>query len=681
MESRINILLTSVGRRTYLVKYFQDALGNSGEIHVANSSPVTPVFSQVKNAIVTPLIYDSSYIPFLLDYCKENKISAIISLFDIDLPVLSANKHLFEEIGTQVIVSDKDVIDICNDKWHTYCFCREHNLSVPKTYLSVDDVIYAVDNGDLKYPVVVKPRWGMGSIGVYFADNEDELRIFYHKVEQDILSTYLKYESSASVGEMVIVQEKLSGQEHGLDVINNLNGDYQNTIVKKKIAMRAGETDCAEIISNPKLQMLGDRLSSILHHVGNLDVDVYLVDDVPYILELNARFGGGYPFSHLAGVNLPLAIVKWLQGKPVESSLFSAETGILIHKDITLVKDSYIPTEKTTLAKGGESGIGKTNLPSFSSPIHKLNFTDGDNQYYMMRDDLLPFSFGGNKVRIAQKFYEDMVKKGCNCMVTYGNARSNLCRAVANICSIHNIPCKIVSPADDSGERINTNNSIMVKILGAEIIPCLKTNVADTVSSVLMDCEGAGLVPYYTHGDVFGKGNESVPVSAYVDAYKEILEYESGENTQFDYIFHASGTGMTQAGLICGALLNDDKRDIIGISVARDKDMGSKAIASYVSEYLKSRNFQSSVIEDCIKFTDEFVGEGYGKYTPEILNQIQLLLTSDGIACDPTYTGKAFWGMVNWCKNNSVKGKRILFIHTGGVPLFYDMIQSKNDDE
>ena len=681
MENKLNILLTSVGRRTYLVKYFQEALGKLGELHVANSSSMTPVFSQVKHAVVTPLIYDSAYIPFLLDYCRENKISAIISLFDIDLPVLSANKHLFEEIGTKVLVSDKEVIDICNDKWNTYRFCCKHGLHVPKTYLTVEDVLGAVENGEVNYPVVVKPRWGMGSIGVYFADNDDELRVFYHKVEQDILSTYLKYESSASLGEMVIVQEKLSGQEHGLDVINNLKGEYQNTIVKRKIAMRAGETDCAETISSPELLNLGERLSSILHHVGNLDVDVYLVDDVPYILELNARFGGGYPFSHLAGVNLPLAIVKWLQEKPVDSSLFSAETGILVHKDITLVKDSYISTEETTLAKGEESGTCKTNLTSFSSPIHKLNFSDGNNQYYMMRDDLLPFSFGGNKVRIAQKFYEDMIKKGCNCMVTYGNARSNLCRAVANICSIHKIPCKIVSPADDSGERVNTNNSVIVKILGAEIIPCLKTNVAETVSSVLKDCESAGLVPYYTHGDVYGKGNESVPVAAYVDAYKEILEYESNEDTHFDYIFHASGTGMTQAGLICGALLNNDTRDIIGISVARDKDTGSKAIASYVSEYLKSQDCPLSFSKKCIKFTDEFVGEGYGKYTPEILNQIRLLLTSDGIACDPTYTGKAFWGMVNWCRNNSVKGKRVLFIHTGGVPLFYDMIQSKIDDE
>ena len=103
------------------------------------------------------------------------------------------------------------------------------------------------------------------------------------------MGSYLKYESQVSFKECVIIQEKLRGQEYGLDVINNLEGEYQNTIVKKKYAMRSGETDCAETIYSPGLKALGKAISKKLHHVANLDMDVFVDNDKPFILEMNAR--------------------------------------------------------------------------------------------------------------------------------------------------------------------------------------------------------------------------------------------------------------------------------------------------------------------------------------------------------------------------------------------------------
>lgn len=118
----MNVLLTSVGRRAYMVKYFKDALGVDGQVHVCNSDDLTVAFHYADKAVVSPLIYSEEYIPFLLNYCKENKIGALISLFDMDLPVLAKNKQRFEEIGTSVIVSEPELIEICNDKWKTYQF-------------------------------------------------------------------------------------------------------------------------------------------------------------------------------------------------------------------------------------------------------------------------------------------------------------------------------------------------------------------------------------------------------------------------------------------------------------------------------------------------------------------------------------------------------------------------------
>ena len=215
----MNILLTSVGRRSYIVKYFKDILGDSGEVHVSNSSDLTPAFVVADKSIVTPLIYEKEYIPFLLTYCKENRINAIISLFDVDLPILSQNKGLFTSIGVQVIISEKSVINICNDKFETYKFLMDNKFNAPRTYISLEEVFTALKNDEISYPVIIKPRWGMGSIGVFEADNDEELKILYLKTLNSIKKSYLRYESENNFLESVIIQEKLKGQEYGLDVI------------------------------------------------------------------------------------------------------------------------------------------------------------------------------------------------------------------------------------------------------------------------------------------------------------------------------------------------------------------------------------------------------------------------------------------------------------------------------
>ena len=188
--------------------------------------------------------------------------------------------------------------------------------------------------------MIVKPRWGMGSIGIYKADDEAELRIFYKKLYKEIFNTYLKYESSIDNSNAIIIQEMIDGQEYGLDIINDLEGNYQSTIVKKKIAMRSGETDCAMTINMKKLTQIGEKLSVVLNHVGNLDCDLFINNkEEIYVLEMNARFGGGYPFSHLAGVNLPKAIIKWLRNETVDvDKLLTAQPNVIGQKDIEIVE-------------------------------------------------------------------------------------------------------------------------------------------------------------------------------------------------------------------------------------------------------------------------------------------------------------------------------------------------------
>jgi len=334
----MNILLTSAGRRTYLINYFKEALSGEGKVHASNSV-YTHSMSCADQWVLTPQIYDKSYIDFLINYCTENDISAIISLFDIDLPVLAAHKDIFESHGVRIVVANLATINICNDKWMTYKFLMEHNINTPWTSISRSEVKNAIEKGTLSYPIIMKPRWGMGSIGIYSIDNAEELDILYKKLHREIFRTYLKFESNAENENCIIFQEKINGQEYGLDVLNDLEASYVTTIAKQKIAMRAGETDIAEIVDPKPFIEIGKSISSSLKHIANLDVDCFRdADGNIFILELNCRFGGQYPFSHLAGVNFPKQILNWLKNLPTDPDLVMPTIGCRGCKEIIPVK-------------------------------------------------------------------------------------------------------------------------------------------------------------------------------------------------------------------------------------------------------------------------------------------------------------------------------------------------------
>jgi carbamoyl-phosphate synthase large subunit len=324
----MNLLFTSAGRRGYLLRYFKAALAGNGSIHAANSDAMASAFLEADHTVVTPVIHDAGYIAFLLRYCAEHKIRAVVPLFDIDIPVLAASADRFRAIGVEPVVSSPEVAAVCNDKWATHQFLLRNGIGTPRTWLDLAEARSALSSGELDYPVIVKPRWGMGSIAVHVAFDAAELEVFHARVQREVQASYLRHESLATPESVVLIQERLGGVEHGLDVVNDLHGKHCATIVKRKLAMRSGETDSAATVDEPRLVELGAHLAGILQHRGNLDVDVFLDGDKIHVLEMNARFGGGYPFSHLAGVDLPRAIVHWLQGEEAPEDLFEAHVGV-----------------------------------------------------------------------------------------------------------------------------------------------------------------------------------------------------------------------------------------------------------------------------------------------------------------------------------------------------------------
>ncbi len=320
----MNILFTCAGRRTYLLNYFRENLNEGDAIIATDMQLSAPALQAADVKIQVPAVYAKDYIDITLDVCKKHHVDALISLNDLELPILAENKAKFEAEGVRVIVSGPEVIDICFDKYKTAQWTESIGLNAPKTYVRLADAKKALATGEIAFPLFMKPRWGSGSIGLETIDDMEELDIYYHilmkKIKKSILAT-------ASVGdEYIMIQEKLTGQEFGLDVMNDLQGNNVAVSVKKKLAMRAGETDKAITVDLPEVREMGKKIGENLHHIGNLDVDIMQRANGDYcVLELNPRFGGGYPFSYEAGVNLPKAILQWLKGEKVEPKMLQPQ--------------------------------------------------------------------------------------------------------------------------------------------------------------------------------------------------------------------------------------------------------------------------------------------------------------------------------------------------------------------
>ncbi len=195
---------------------------------------------------------------------------------------------------------------------------------------------------------------------------------------------------------------------------------------------------------------------------------------------------------------------------------------------------------------------------------------------------------------------------------------------------------------------IPTSNSTMVDLFGASTTVCPVSEVSITIETVLNDLKKRGYNPYF----IPGGGHGDIGTQAYVNAYQEILNYENEKGTHFDYIFHTSGTGTTQAGLICGKLLNENKREIIGMSNARRNPYGSQVILDSVNSYLRSLGVGETDSKN-VNFIDDYILDGYGSYNNQVLQTVKEVLLQEGIPMDTTYTGKAFWGMKKYIKKES----------------------------
>lgn len=297
------------------------------------------------------------------------------------------------------------------------------------------------------------------------------------------------------------------------------------------------------------------------------------------------------------------------------------------------------------------------------------------NELYCKREDLLPYSFGGNKARKAAAFFEQIDAGGFDYVLSYGSAGSNHARVVANLCAGRGLDCEIVTPLEASAPSFNL---LLTERFGAKRTVVPVSEVHDTIEARLETLRQSGRRPYF----IPGGGHGNLGTGAYAECWREIAAEAERLERPFDLVFLASGTGATQAGLVCGALLDGSDTKIVGISIARKCPVGRQVVVDAVRDYLAlfDADFTEERIQRTVCFIDRYMGSGYGPGSAETLETVRDTLRRYGLPLDCTYTGKAFRGMKEYLREERISGKRILFLHTGGTPLFFDDLARWNTE-
>lgn len=308
------------------------------------------------------------------------------------------------------------------------------------------------------------------------------------------------------------------------------------------------------------------------------------------------------------------------------------------------------------------------------TPIQELTGVCPKNRVFLKREDFLPFSFGGNKVRKARHFYREIQTQSADVVMTYGSSSSNHCRIIANMAAAMGLPCHIISPEENYKD---TPNSRMVERFGAVVEKVPLSGISQAIEARRAAYQKSGKNPYFIQGG----GHGDPGTAAYVECYEEIRRWEQEREISFDYIFHVSGTGTTQAGLVCGLLAcgRQAHTRIVGLSNARTLERGRPVVVQSALSWLEhvyalqmGRRILEDTVEQAVCFEDAWRLGGYGCYNSAVLGTVDEMMKRYGIPMDTTYVGKGFWAMTEYVKREGLTGKKILFLHTGGTPLFFE---------
>ena len=320
----MNILILAAGTRNKVVQAFREAFRGNGTVVAADASPLGPAIYDADKYYIVPPITAPGYIDRILEICRAEQISGVLSLIDPELSLLAANEDRFREVGVTVIGSSYELCERSLDKYQMYLWLKEHGYACARSWMDREAFYRAADAGEIAYPVFVKPAKGSASISISKAfDRETVELLFTHE-------------------DGLMVQEFLDSQEIGAAVyIDLISGEVVSIFTKKKIKMRAGETDKAVSFKDEKLFALIERFVRESGFRGQIDIDIFDVGGEYYISEVNPRFGGGYPHAYACGCDHMTLILNNLRGEANAPRIGAYDEGVYMMKynEIKIMRD------------------------------------------------------------------------------------------------------------------------------------------------------------------------------------------------------------------------------------------------------------------------------------------------------------------------------------------------------
>lgn len=293
--STCNVLISSAGRRVSLLGSFRtalDALGVDGAVYASDLSPLTAAGHAADRLFAAPPCRAPEFIPSMLQLCVDHEISLVVPTIDTELAAYAAHRDDFAAVGTTIAVSGPETVAIAADKRHTHRWLIENDLptvdQAPLTEVLADPT-------RLDFPVIVKPVAGSASAGVALINELTEL-----DAHDDV--------------ENIIVQEVAPGIEHTVDAYVDRAGRVLTTVPRRRLEVRAGEVSKAITVVHDELQALvADIVTRLPATFGALNVQVFVAEDRLSVIEMNPRFGGGFPLSLQAGARMS----EWLVAETI----------------------------------------------------------------------------------------------------------------------------------------------------------------------------------------------------------------------------------------------------------------------------------------------------------------------------------------------------------------------------
>lgn len=319
----VNILITSVSRKVWLVKAFKNALKQeeiNGKVISVDINPLSAGFYASDKHYLIPPSSDQNFMPVIFEICKKEDVKLLIPTRDGELLLFAKNKEKFEKQGIYVVVSNLEVIEICNDKYKFHQFLMKNNIPTPKTYLPNQ-----LDFSSIHYPLLVKSRYGSGSKGLFKVEDPEELHFFINYVPNPV------------------IQEFINGKEYTVDLFSDFNGNVVTVVPRERVETFCGESYKGKTVKDIQIIEYAKNLAEKLGTIGHITIQCIKNDNGIKFIEVNPRFGGGAILGIKSGANTPLLLIRLILGKRIEPQIGEFKDNFIM---LRYTKDLFILNAK-----------------------------------------------------------------------------------------------------------------------------------------------------------------------------------------------------------------------------------------------------------------------------------------------------------------------------------------------